>query len=130
MIGKDYKSNGYKTKEQLEEEAKDDAQKKKEAAKKQEMAETHSMLRLNTETEIEQHAAVNSPTESERAIIKTLKDVPEQYESDRHRGLKSELKIRMLLAKEQVKFAKEEHYQQRQEELKELYETYKALVVS
>ena len=73
---------------------------------------------------------MNSPTESERAIIKTLKDVPEQYESDRHRGLKSELKIRMLLAKEQVKFAKEEHYQQRQEELKELYETYKALVVS
>ena len=37
--------------------------------------------------------------------------------SERHKGLKSELKIRMILAKEKIKYAKEEEYEHRVEEL-------------
>ena len=56
--------------------------------------------------------------------------MPESYLSERHQALKSELKIRMLLAKEKIKDRKGEHYEKRVEELKCLYEDYKRLIIS
>lgn len=79
-------------------------------------------MHLNTEADLSQ---LNSPTASEDAMIQTLKQVPDGYQSDRHKALKSELKIRMLLAKEKLKNPKEEHFAKRQKDLQKLYEVYK-----
>ena len=76
-----------------------------------------AMLRLYTENEVEEHEKFNSPTQSERDMIDSLKNVTEDLKSERHQKLKSELKLRMILAKEKIKNRKGDDYGKRLEEL-------------
>ena len=72
-----------------------------------------AMLRLYTENEVEEHEKLNSPTQSERDMIVSLKNVTEDLKSERHQKLKSELKLRMILAKEKIKNRKGDDYGKR-----------------
>ena len=87
------------------------------------------MMRLHTENEVDEHEMLNSPTQSERDMIDSLKNVTEGQKSERHQKLKSELKIRMILAREKIKNRKADNHEKRVKELQQLYDSYKEKVI-
>ena len=103
--------------------------KKEEKLRKEQNKSNSAALHLATEMEVDEHENLNSPTQSEHDMIDTLKNVTEGQKSERHQKLKSELKIRMILAKEKIKNRKGNDYAKRLEDLQHLYESYSQKVL-